>query len=219
MACGHMISWCWLPGSRAPWSLSSQPLISPLRGGERAEAPPALRRRCFFSYCCDSALLPGCICSGSGLLTAAPRLVPGAIVRLGGNGSASEFSCKLRTATKALQFPTIWLAMLWQQKTWWWVFLLILENIATQIIIATTVYCMFPMWWPFDIYFHLTFAATVKNLPAMQDTWVWSLGREDPLEKGMTIHSSILAWRIPMDRGAWQSTVHGVTKSWTQLSD
>ena len=38
MARGHMISWCWLPGSRAPWSLSSQPLISPLRGGERAEA-------------------------------------------------------------------------------------------------------------------------------------------------------------------------------------
>ena len=37
----------------------------------------------------------------------------------------------------------------------------------------------------------------VKNLPAMQDTWVWSLGWEDPLEKGMATHSSILAWRIP----------------------
>ena len=37
----------------------------------------------------------------------------------------------------------------------------------------------------------------VKNLPAMQDTWVQSLGQEDPLEKGMTTHSSILAWRIP----------------------
>ena len=36
----------------------------------------------------------------------------------------------------------------------------------------------------------------VKNLPAMWETWVWSLGREDPLEKGMTTHSSILAWRI-----------------------
>ena len=37
----------------------------------------------------------------------------------------------------------------------------------------------------------------VKNLPAMQDTWVQSVGWEDPLEKGMTTHSSILAWRIP----------------------
>ena len=37
----------------------------------------------------------------------------------------------------------------------------------------------------------------VKNLPAMQETWVWSLGWEDPLEKGMTTHSNILAWRIP----------------------
>ena len=37
----------------------------------------------------------------------------------------------------------------------------------------------------------------VKNLPAMQETWVQSLGQEDPLEKGMATHSSILAWRIP----------------------
>ena len=42
---------------------------------------------------------------------------------------------------------------------------------------------------------------------------------EDPLEEGMATHSSILAWRIPKDRGAWQATVHGVTKSWTQLND
>ena len=42
------------------------------------------------------------------------------------------------------------------------------------------------------------------------------LGR--PLEKGMATPSSILAWKIPMDRGAWQVAVHGVTKSWTQLS-
>ena len=44
-------------------------------------------------------------------------------------------------------------------------------------------------------------------------------GWEDPLEKEMAIHSSNLAWRIPMDRGAWQAIVHGITKSWTQLSD
>ena len=40
-------------------------------------------------------------------------------------------------------------------------------------------------------------AQTVKNLPAMQDTWVWSLGLEDPLEKGKATHSSTLAWIIP----------------------
>ena len=54
----------------------------------------------------------------------------------------------------------------------------------------------------------------VKNLPAMRETWVQSLGWEDPLEMGKATHSSILAWRIPLDRGAWQ-----VTKSQTQLSD
>ena len=59
----------------------------------------------------------------------------------------------------------------------------------------------------------------VKNLPAMQKTWVPSLGWEDPLEEGMATHSSILAWRIPMDRRAWQATVHGDAKSQTDLSD
>ena len=59
----------------------------------------------------------------------------------------------------------------------------------------------------------------VKNPPAMCETWVQSLGWEDPLEEGTTTRSSILAWRIPMDRGAWQTTVHGVEKGWTQLSD
>ena len=54
-------------------------------------------------------------------------------------------------------------------------------------------------------------AQWVKNLPAMQEmqeTWVQSLGWEDSLEEGMAIHSSIFAWRIPMDRGAWWATVH-----------
>ena len=53
----------------------------------------------------------------------------------------------------------------------------------------------------------------------MQETLVLSLGWEYPLEEGMATPSSILAQRIPMDRGAWQATVHGVTKSQTQLSD
>ena len=53
----------------------------------------------------------------------------------------------------------------------------------------------------------------VKNPPAMRETWVRSLGWEDPLEKGMATHSSILAWRIP-----W-TVVHEVPKSWTRLSD
>ena len=47
-------------------------------------------------------------------------------------------------------------------------------------------------------------AQMVKNPPAMWETWVLSLGWEDPLEEGMATHSSILAWKIPMDRGAWQ---------------
>ena len=46
----------------------------------------------------------------------------------------------------------------------------------------------------------------MKNLLAMQETWVRSLGWEDPLEKEMATHSSFLAWRIPMDRGAWWAT-------------
>ena len=60
-------------------------------------------------------------------------------------------------------------------------------------------------------------AQMVENLPAMWKTWVRSLGWGDPLEEGMATHSSILAWRIAMDRGA--CTVCGVTKSHTQLSD
>ena len=53
----------------------------------------------------------------------------------------------------------------------------------------------------------------------MQKTLVPFLVWEDPLEEGMTTHSIILAWRIPMDKGAWWATVHGVAKSWTKLND
>ena len=61
-------------------------------------------------------------------------------------------------------------------------------------------------------------AQTVKNLPAMLETWVQSLGLEDPLEEGMATHSSIPAWRIPMDRGAWRSVARGIAKSDTTES-
>ena len=52
----------------------------------------------------------------------------------------------------------------------------------------------------------------VKNPPPVKEIWVRSLGWEDPLEEGMATHSSILAWRIPMDRGAWRVTVYGGRK-------
>ena len=53
---------------------------------------------------------------------------------------------------------------------------------------------------------YILVAQTVKKPPAMQETRVWSLVRGDPLEKGMATHSSILAWKNPMDRGVWQAT-------------
>ena len=62
--------------------------------------------------------------------------------------------------------------------------------------------------------------SVVKNPPAMQEPqemWVRSLDQGDPLESGMATHSSILAWRIPTDGGAWRTRVHGVIKSWTLL--
>ena len=62
-------------------------------------------------------------------------------------------------------------------------------------------------------------AQRVKNMPAMQETWVCCLGEEDLLEKGMATHSSILAWRIPWTEepgGLWST---GSQKNWTQLSD
>ena len=60
----------------------------------------------------------------------------------------------------------------------------------------------------------------VKNPPAMWETWVRSLCWEDPLKEGMATPSSILVWRILMDREAWQATVHGAAESDTteQLS-
>ena len=71
---------------------------------------------------------------------------------------------------------------------------------------------------PTPVFLGFTGAQTVKNPPAMWETWVQSLGWEDPLEECRATHSSILAWRIPMDRVAWGTTVHGVAKSRTRMN-
>ena len=60
-------------------------------------------------------------------------------------------------------------------------------------------------------------AQTVKHLPTMWESRVQSLGPEDPLEKEMVTHSRTLAWKIPWI--SWQATVHGVTKTWTRLTN
>ena len=59
----------------------------------------------------------------------------------------------------------------------------------------------------------------LKHLPPMRETWVQSLGLEDPLEKEMVTHSRILAWRIQWTEEHGGATVHGVAKSWKQLSN
>ena len=71
-----------------------------------------------------------------------------------------------------------------------------------------------------DFYVKLAFQLMILQLPCGSDSKesacsVGDLGWEDPVEEGMAIHSNILAWRIPMDRGAWWATVHGVTESGT----
>ena len=67
---------------------------------------------------------------------------------------------------------------------------------STKINLAKLSGCTYAGWESISLV-----AQTVKNLPAMQDTWIWSLGQEDALEKGMATHSSVLAWRIPWTEG------------------
>ena len=57
--------------------------------------------------------------------------------------------------------------------------------------------------YPFQYSWAFLVAQLVKNLPTMPETWIQALGWEYPLEAGVATHSNILAWRIPMDRGAW----------------
>ena len=60
---------------------------------------------------------------------------------------------------------------------------------------------------------------TRLSMQKVQDTQVRSLGQEDPLQEEIATHSSILAWKIPMDRGAWWATVHGIAKGQIRLHD
>ena len=83
------------------------------------------------------------------------------------------------------------------------------HDLATKLQkLLQSVVCQFQLWASLV-------AQTVKNPPGLWETWVQSLGWEDLLEEGMATLSSILAWRIPMDRGAWQTIVHEVAKSQT----
>ena len=59
--------------------------------------------------------------------------------------------------------------------------------------------------------------SVVKNPPAMQETQVQSLGWEDPLEEEVATHSNVIAWKNPMNRGAWQAIVYRLAKSQTSL--
>ena len=88
--------------------------------------------------------------------------------------------------------------------------------------------CFVSLILPFLEIAHLVFcvwlwasvvAQMVKNLPAMWETWIPSLGWEDPLEKGTATHSSILAWRIPWTEEPGRLQFMGVAKSQTRLND
>ena len=79
--------------------------------------------------------------------------------------------------------------------------------------------------YPLQYSWAFLMAQLIQNPPAMWETWVWSLGWEDPLEKGKATHSSILAWRIPWTLwtlcpwGCKELDTHGAAKSWTQLGN
>ena len=72
---------------------------------------------------------------------------------------------------------------------------------------------------PTPVFLGFTSGSDSKELVCNVDTKIQSLSWEEPLEEGMATHSSILAWRMPMDRGAWRATVHGVTKNQTGLGN
>ena len=69
-------------------------------------------------------------------------------------------------------------------------------------------------WAPPHKHWWLSSKESACNAGDLKEMRVWSLGQEDPLELEIATHSSILAWKIPVDRGDWQAAVHGVWKSW-----
>ena len=106
--------------------------------------------------------------------------------------------------SSCLEFILIW-SFVWVRRFWGFIFVSITFSFLKESFLAGSVG---------QAHFGASLVAQlVKNLPAMRETWVWSLGWEDPLEKRKATHSSILAWRIP-----W-TIVHGVAKSQTWLSD
>ena len=66
---------------------------------------------------------------------------------------------------------------------------------------------------PIPVFLGFSDGSASKESACNVETWVCSLGWEDPLEEGLATHSSIFAWRIQMDRGAWQAAVYGVAMS------
>ena len=90
----------------------------------------------------------------------------------------------------------------------------------TKLLISSSPVSSCSKGWEFHLVWASLVVQTVKNLPAMQKTWVWSLHQEDPLKEGMAIHSSILAWRIPWTEEPGRlHIVHGVKKSQTGLKN
>ena len=90
-------------------------------------------------------------------------------------------------------------------------------QLPEHLVLFISLYFSHSKRWYLYYGFNSPVAQTVKNLPTMQETWVWSLGQEDPLEERMATHSSILAWEIPWTEkpGGLQSM--GSQKSWTWL--
>ena len=92
--------------------------------------------------------------------------------------------------------------------------------LLTHILVELHFFFFYTESWLLLVYSMSFFDGSVgKESTCSVETWVQSLGWEDLLEEGMATHFSILAWRIPMDRGACQATIHRVAKNWTQLSD
>ena len=120
-----------------------------------------------------------------------------------GNGNPLQYSC---------------LGIPWDRRAWWATVCGVArvgDNLVTKPLPPVTqwVACWVEFVSSFRYMGFPGISDSKKNLPAMQETWVWSLGWEDSLEKGLATHSSILTRRIPMARGAWWAIVHGVAES------